>query len=201
MHSVVIVGSGFSGLGMAIALKKAGRHDFVILEKDYDLGGTWRDNTYPGCACDIPSHLYSFSFAPHPGWSRMYPRQQEIWDYLRRCADRYGLRPHIRYGVEVNSAEWDEGAAVWRLGTRAGDSYEARAVVLGVGALHVPAYPQIPGLERFAGPAFHSSRWDHGLDLTGKRVAVIGTGASAIQFVPPVAEQAARLDVYQRTPP
>src|SRR2546429_683038 len=110
MHSVVIVGSGFSGLGMAIALKKAGRHDFVILEKDDDLGGTWRDNTYPGCACDIPSHLYSFSFAPHPGWSRMYPRQQEIWDYLRRCADRYGLRPHIRYGVEVNSAEWDEGA-------------------------------------------------------------------------------------------
>ncbi|WP_443686085.1 flavin-containing monooxygenase [Nonomuraea cavernae] len=186
---------------MAIKLKEAGYHDFVILEKAPDLGGTWRDNTYPGCACDVPSHMYSYSFALNPDWSRMFSPQEEIWDYMRACVDRYGIAPHLRYGKRVVSLEYDDGARLWEVATADGETLRPHAVVSGIGALHIPSFPEIAGRERFAGPAFHSAAWDHSVDLTGKRVAVIGTGASAIQFVPQIASRAAKLTVFQRTPP
>ncbi len=196
---IAIIGAGFAGLCMAIKLKEAGYHDFVILEKAADLGGTWRDNTYPGCACDVPSPMYSFSFELNPGWSRMFSPQEEIWAYMRACADKYGVTPHFRFGVEVTGLEYDDDRNLWRVSTSTGEPITANAVVSGIGALHVPSFPDIPG--KFGGPAFHSAQWDHSVDLTGKRVAVIGTGASAIQFVPRVAEQAAELRLFQRTPP
>jgi cation diffusion facilitator CzcD-associated flavoprotein CzcO len=199
--AIVIIGSGFAGLAMAIRLKQAGFHRFVILEKDDDLGGTWRDNKYPGCACDVPSHMYSFSFNLNPAWSRMFAPQQEIWDYMRQCAAKYGITEHIRYGCAVERMEWDDAIGRWRIATAAGEMYTARAIVSGIGALHVPSIPEIPGADGFAGAAFHSAQWDRSCDLAGKRVAVVGTGASAIQFVPEIAKQAARVDVFQRTPP
>jgi cation diffusion facilitator CzcD-associated flavoprotein CzcO len=198
---LAIIGSGFAGLGMAIQLKKAGYDDFVILEKDDDLGGTWRDNRYPGCACDVPSHMYSFSYELNPDWSRMFAPQEEIWSYLRHCVDKYELWPHLRFGSAVESLEWDDEARHWRVEIADGTVLTPKAVVSGIGALHVPSLPSIPGAERFAGTMFHSARWDHSCDLRGKRVAVIGTGASAIQFVPHVAEEASSLRVFQRTPP
>ncbi|MFC4058172.1 flavin-containing monooxygenase [Planomonospora corallina] len=198
---ITIIGSGFAGLCTGIKLKEAGYHDFVILEKADELGGTWRDNTYPGCACDVPSHMYSFSFELNPRWSRMFSPQEEIWDYMRACAARHGLGPHLRFGKEVVSLEYDDAARHWRVGTADGETFTTNAVVSGIGALHIPSFPDIPGRERFRGPAFHSAGWDHSVDLTGKRVAVVGTGASAIQFVPEIAERAAHLTVYQRTAP
>ncbi|HLI38780.1 MAG TPA: NAD(P)/FAD-dependent oxidoreductase [Streptosporangiaceae bacterium] len=200
-HKIVIVGSGFSGLGMGIGLLRAGFGDFVILEKAAGLGGTWRDNRYPGCACDVPSPLYSFSHELNPDWTRLFAPQQEIWEYLRGCAAKYGLDARIRYGSRVESMEWDDAARLWTVRTANGGRYRAHAVISGAGALHLPSYPQIPGIDSFAGVAFHSSRWDHSVGLAGKRVAVIGTGASAVQLVPAVARQAARLMVFQRTPP
>jgi cation diffusion facilitator CzcD-associated flavoprotein CzcO len=197
---IVIAGAGFAGIGMGIALKKAGYHDFVILEKDGDLGGTWRDNQYPGCACDVPSPLYSYSYELNPSWTRVFAPQQEIWDYLRTCAAKYGVDAHMRYGCAVERTDWDDEARRWNIGTSQ-DSYQARAVVSAGGALHVPSYPDLPGAADFGGPVFHSSRWDRSVDLTGRRVAVIGTGASAIQFVPEIARQAGALTVFQRTPP
>jgi cation diffusion facilitator CzcD-associated flavoprotein CzcO len=197
----VIVGAGFSGLGMAVQLRKQGRDDFVILEKAEDVGGVWRDNTYPGCGCDIPSHMYSFSFEQNPAWTRAYSPQAEIWDYLRGVAKKYDLYHHIRFGQEMIGARWDADQHRWHVTTRSGDEFTGRFVVNGIGSLHQPNVPQLPGIERFAGPAFHSSQWDHDVDLRGKRVAVIGTGASAIQFVPHIAPEVARLDVFQRTPP
>jgi cation diffusion facilitator CzcD-associated flavoprotein CzcO len=198
---IVIIGSGFSGLCMAIALRKAGYRHFVILEKSADLGGTWRDNTYPGCACDVPSHMYSFSFELNPGWSRMFAPQHEIWEYVRHCASKYGITAHIRFGCSVESMEWDEVIGRWRIATAAGDVYTARAVVSGIGALHLPSIPEIPGADQFAGAAFHSARWDGSCGLSGQQVAVIGTGASAIQFVPQIARHAAQVYIFQRTPP
>lgn len=198
---IVIVGSGFSGIGMGIALKRAGFTDFVILEKGEDLGGTWRDNQYPGCACDVPSPLYSFSFELNPSWSRLFAPQREIWDYLRNCATKYGIDGHMRYGSRVEGMEWDDAARLWTVRTAAGGRYVAHAVVSGAGALHIPSYPNISGIDSFAGDAFHSSSWDQSCDLTGKRVAVIGTGASAVQIVPEIAGQAGQLTVFQRTPP
>jgi cation diffusion facilitator CzcD-associated flavoprotein CzcO len=198
---VAIVGAGFSGIGMAIQLKKAGRHDFVMLEEAAEVGGTWRENTYPGCACDIPSHLYSFSFEPNPNWSRHYPRQPEILDYLRHCTRKYQLTPHIRFNTRMVAARFDDGSATWQLTTGGGETITARAVVSALGPLHHPAIPQLPGLSRFRGATFHSARWDHDFDPAGKRIAVVGTGASAIQFVPELAGQARRLTVFQRTPP
>jgi cation diffusion facilitator CzcD-associated flavoprotein CzcO len=198
--AVVIIGTGFSGLGMAIALKKAGI-DFVVLEKADDVGGTWRENTYPGCACDIRSHLYSYSFEPKPDWSREFAPQEEILAYIRHCVDKYDLRGHIRFGAEVTGAEWDEPTATWQVTTADGGTVRGRALVAGMGPLHLPSVPEIPGLERFEGTAFHSATWDHDHDLTGKRVAVIGTGASAIQFVPRIAKRTGHLTVFQRTPP
>jgi cation diffusion facilitator CzcD-associated flavoprotein CzcO len=197
---IVIVGAGFGGLAMAIRLLATGRQDFLILEKAAGLGGTWHDNTYPGCACDIPSHLYSFSFAQHPGWTRHYASQAEILAYLEDVAARHRLHEKIRFNTSVASLSWDD-AGRWQITTSDGDTLSARVVVLGVGGLHIPRYPDIPGLETFAGPVFHSARWRHDVDLEGKRVAVIGSGASAVQIVPAIAPEVAHLSVFQRTPP
>ncbi|TQM80747.1 cation diffusion facilitator CzcD-associated flavoprotein CzcO [Saccharothrix saharensis] len=198
---VLIIGTGFSGLGMAIELKRTGKRDFVVLEKAADLGGTWRDNSYPGCACDVPSHMYSFSFELNPRWSRMFARQPEIWDYLKRVAEKYRLREHIRFNTKVSGARWDEDAKVWHVATEHGDTYTAKAVVAGVGALHIPNIPTLPGIEDFTGRTFHSAEWDHDYDLRGKKVAVVGTGASAIQFVPRIVDEVGGLTLFQRTPP
>lgn len=201
MLTAVIVGAGFSGLAAGIYLKRAGIQDFVILEKADRVGGTWRENTYPGAACDVPSHLYSYSFEPNPGWSRAYGGQAEILAYLEHCADTYNLRPHLKFGQHVDSARFSEDTGTWHVTTGTGERFEARALLLGNGALHLPALPDIPGLDTFRGKRFHSAQWDHDYDLAGKRVAAIGTGASAIQFVPQIAPKVAHLDVYQRTAP
>lgn len=198
---VAIIGSGFAGLGMAIRLKRAGMHDFVVMEKADAIGGTWRDNHYPGCACDIQSHVYSFSFAPNPNWTRMFAPQPEIHAYLRDCARRFGIEPHLRFGRELVHAGYDEAAQRWQLRFADGTSVSARVLISGMGGLSRAALPDIPGLGSFAGKAFHSQQWDHGFALEGKRVAVVGTGASAIQFVPQIAPRAARLALFQRTPP
>ncbi|MBK1785909.1 flavin-containing monooxygenase [Prauserella cavernicola] len=198
---VVIVGTGFSGLGMAIQLRKEGREDFVILEKADDVGGTWRDNTYPGCACDIQSHMYSFSFEQNPGWSRSFSPQPEIHDYMRRVARKYDLYRFVRFGQELTGARWDTDENRWYVSTAGGDEFVARHLVAGLGALHLPQIPELPGIERFEGPRFHSAEWDHDVDLSGKKVAVVGTGASAVQFVPQIAKDVAELTLFQRTPP
>ncbi|HEX2204695.1 MAG TPA: NAD(P)/FAD-dependent oxidoreductase [Longimicrobium sp.] len=197
---VAIIGSGFGGLGLALRLKRAGEDDFVVLERARDVGGTWRDNTYPGCTCDVPSHLYSFSFAPNPGWSHSFSRQPEIQAYLRRCAAEGGVLPHVRFGHEVRGAAWDDAAQRWTVET-SGGTLTASVLVMASGALSDPVIPGLPGLDRFRGVAFHSSRWNHDFDLTGKRVAVIGTGASAIQLVPAIQPVVGRMHVFQRTPP
>ncbi|EON24163.1 cyclohexanone monooxygenase [Nocardioides sp. CF8] len=197
---VAIIGSGFAGLAMAIRLKQAGEHNFVVLERADDVGGTWRDNTYPGCACDVPSNLYSFSFAPNPYWSRAFSPQAEIHEYLRETARRFGVLPHIAFGADVESAHWVDDDQEWIVETSAG-TVQTRILVSGAGPLSEPSYPDIPGLEDFAGKRFHSADWDHGHDLTGERVAVIGTGASAVQFVPHVQSRARHLTIFQRTPP
>jgi cation diffusion facilitator CzcD-associated flavoprotein CzcO len=199
-HRIVIVGTGFSGLGMAIRLRQEGEDDFVLLERAGDVGGTWRDNTYPGCRCDVPSHLYSFSFAPNPSWSSTFSPQPEILDYLRDCADRYGVMPHIRFHTELRGADWDEDSQLWRIETSQGE-LTADMLIAAQGPLSEPSYPDLPGLERFEGKTFHSARWDHEHDLEGERVAVIGTGASAIQFVPEIQPKVARMHVFQRTAP
>lgn len=197
----LIVGSGFAGLAMAIELRRQAQDDFAILERAGEVGGTWRDNHYPGCACDVQSHLYSFSFEQNPDWSRMFARQGEIWAYLRACADKYGLRPHLRFGADVVSARWDDAAQRWVVGTRDGRTFSGRVLVSGMGGLSNPAIPNLKGKDAFEGVQFHSAQWRHDVDLTGKRVAVIGTGASAIQFVPQIRKAAARVDLYQRTAP
>jgi cation diffusion facilitator CzcD-associated flavoprotein CzcO len=197
---VAVVGAGFSGLGTAIRLMQAGTDDFVVLERRDDLGGTWRDNTYPGCACDVPSHLYSFSFAPNPEWSRTFSGQTEIWDYLRRCADQHGVTERVRFGHEVLDAVWDEDERRWEVETSQG-SLRAQVLVLGTGGLSEPSIPDLPGLGSFEGAVFHSATWDHDHDLTGERVAVVGTGASAIQFVPQIQPRVGKLHLFQRTPP
>jgi cation diffusion facilitator CzcD-associated flavoprotein CzcO len=199
--AAIIVGAGFSGLCAGIQLKKAGIENFVILEKAHGVGGTWRDNTYPGAACDIPSHLYSYSFEPNPRWSRAYGGQPEILAYLEHCATKYGLRPQLKFGARVSKAEYDEPSGTWFVFTDDDRMYRARSLILGNGALHLPQIPDLPGLASFRGKSFHSARWDHDYDVTGKRVAVVGTGASAIQFVPEIAARVKQLDVYQRTPP
>ena len=202
--AVLVIGAGFGGLGMAIALAREGEHDVVLLEKGTDVGGVWRENTYPGAACDVPSHLYSFSFEPNPRWSRTYSPQAEILDYLRHCADKYAVRGKIRFGCEVTGAAFDEARALWRVEWRdaqgCAHAGHARALVSAVGLLSRPALPAVPGLATFGGPVFHSAQWRHDVALAGRRVAVIGTGASAIQFVPQIAREAAQLTVFQRTP-
>jgi cation diffusion facilitator CzcD-associated flavoprotein CzcO len=200
MTDVIVIGAGFGGIGTAIQLKRAGITDFAVLEKASDVGGTWRENAYPGCACDVPSHLYSFSYELNPAWSRVFAPREEIWEYLRHCVQKYQLEPHIQYGVRVDRLDWDDDQYVWHVTTATGDTLTAKAVVLATGPLHIPSYPDVPGRETFGGTSFHSSAWDSSCDLHGKRVAVVGTGASAIQFIPHVARQASKLYVFQRTP-
>jgi cation diffusion facilitator CzcD-associated flavoprotein CzcO len=197
---IAIAGAGFSGLGIAMKLQHAGVEDFVILERADDLGGTWRDNTYPGCACDIPSVLYSWTDEQNPRWSQAFAGQQEIWDYMRGVVARHDLTPHIRFNHEVREMRWDDGARRWEIDTSRG-RITANVAISAVGGLADPAIPAIPGLERFRGNAFHSARWDHDHDLTGREVAVIGTGASAIQLVPEIQPLVKRLHLFQRTPP
>ena len=197
--TVAIVGSGFAGIGMAASLLRAGITDIVLLERAADLGGTWRDNSYPGAACDVPSHLYSFSFAPNPGWSRSFSPQPEIWAYLRQVADKEGVTGKIRFGAEVTRARWDADGCLWRVETSTG-TLTTRFLVSATGPLSDPMIPDIPGLATFTGTVFHYATWDHDHDLAGRNVAVIGTGASAIQFVPQIQPLAARLTVFQRTP-
>jgi cation diffusion facilitator CzcD-associated flavoprotein CzcO len=193
---VVVVGAGASGIGAAVRLLEAGITDFVVLEKSSELGGTWRDNTYPGCACDVPSALYSYSFAPNPSWSRAFAGQAEIRTYLVDTARRHGVLPHLRCGVEMLRADWDPLRQLWSVETTDGP-IEARVLITATGPWHEPLIPTIPGT--FDGPVFHSSRWDHAVDLTGKRVAVIGTGASAVQFVPAIQPIVGSLQLFQRT--
>jgi cation diffusion facilitator CzcD-associated flavoprotein CzcO len=197
---VAVIGSGFSGLCMGIKLQQAGIANFAILEKDAVFGGTWRVNHYPGAACDVPSHLYSFSFAQNADWSRKFPPQAELLRYTEDLARRYGLLEHIRLDTALLAADYDAALGWWKLRTSQGE-LTARNLVIATGALSRPAAPPVPGLDNFRGKLFHSAHWDHGYDLRGKRVAVIGTGASAIQFVPAIAAQVAQLDLYQRTAP
>jgi cation diffusion facilitator CzcD-associated flavoprotein CzcO len=199
--SVVIIGTGFAGIGMAIELKRAGFENLVLLEKGADIGGVWRENTYPGAGCDIPSPYYSFSYEPNPDWPMRFSLRADIHDYLRRTADKYGVTPHIRFGSEVTGAAFDEDRGLWRVETGSGSVYEAAVLIPAVGQLSRPAWPNIPGRDSFAGKAFHSALWDHEVDLTGQRVAVIGTGASAIQFVPRIQPEVARLTLFQRSAP
>jgi cation diffusion facilitator CzcD-associated flavoprotein CzcO len=198
--TIAIVGGGFAGIGLAIALRKAGIESFTIYERAADVGGVWRDNRYPGAACDVPSRFYSFSFEPDYPWSEAYGRQPEIWEYIKRCVARHALAPKIRFGVNVLRATFDEAARKWRLETETGEHIEADVFVSAVGVFNNPVEPEIAGRESFAGPRFHSARWRHDLDLAGKRVAVIGTGASAVQFVPAIAPKVAQMHVFQRTP-
>ena len=198
---VVIVGAGFGGLGMAIHLKQRGFNTFTIFERAGDVGGTWRDNTYPGAACDIQSHVYSFSFEPNPMWSRMYAGQREILAYLRFCARKYGVLGDIRFNAAVTTVMFDEKARLWEVHASDGSVTHARAIVSATGGLSRPMTPDIPGLASFEGRAFHTAQWAHDVDLAGKRVAVVGTGASAVQIVPELAKTAAHLCVLQRTPP
>ncbi|MET0132973.1 MAG: NAD(P)/FAD-dependent oxidoreductase [Kibdelosporangium sp.] len=195
---IVVIGAGASGIGAAIQLKRRGMNDFVVLEKAHEIGGTWRDNTYPGCACDVPSALYSFSFAPNPEWSRAFATQPEIRRYLTDTASRYGVREHIRCGVQVLDARWNAATSRWDLATTEG-RHTAQILIAGTGPWHEPRIPDVPGLTDFPGEMFHSARWNHDYDLTGKRVAVIGTGASAVQFVPAIRPQVGTLHLFQRT--
>jgi len=198
---VIIVGAGISGLGLAITLRRAGHGDFIVLEKASDLGGTWRDNDYPGCASDVPAHIYSFSFAMDPDWPQRYGPQPKILQYLRGSAERFGVLGNIRFNTTVTSATFDPNKAQWIIDTESGTQYRASALVLAVGALHRPAIPDIPGLRSFTGSVFHTSAWDHDCELTDRSVAVIGTGASSIQIVPKIAPRVGRLYVFQRTAP
>jgi cation diffusion facilitator CzcD-associated flavoprotein CzcO len=197
---IAIIGGGFTGLGMGIRLRQVGIEEFEILERATSIGGTWRDNSYPGCAVDVQSHLYSYSFAPNPNWTHVYSPQEEIWDYITRCADEFGVNEHVRLGHEVVAADWDEERQVWLVDTSAG-SLEAQFLVSAMGPLSKRSLPKIPGLESFEGACFHSAAWDHGYDLAGKRVAVIGTGSSSAQLIPEIQPKVAKLLVFQRTPP
>ncbi|WP_405167777.1 flavin-containing monooxygenase [Nocardia sp. NBC_01499] len=197
---VLIIGSGFSGVGTAIRLSHEGYTDFLVLERGNDVGGTWRDNSYPGAACDVPSQLYSYSFALNPNWSRSFSKQPEIHRYIREVSERYGVRDKHIFGCEVTGARWNDAAGQWEVQTSQG-LFIADVVVAGAGPLSDPNLPDIKGIHTYEGEIFHSARWDHTADLQGKRVAVIGTGASAMQIVPSIAPEVAHLDVYQRTAP
>jgi cation diffusion facilitator CzcD-associated flavoprotein CzcO len=198
---VAVIGAGAGGVGLGILLRRAGIDDFVIFEKGDGVGGTWRVNTYPGAECDVPSHLYSFSFLLNPEWTKTFAGQPEILDYLERCASETGVVEHVRTSTAIESITWDAGDRRWRLRTEHGDDWTAQVVVSAVGMFNAPAYPDLAGLDDFAGPVMHSARWDADVDLAGRRVAVIGTGASAIQIIPAIAPTVGHLDVYQRSAP
>ena len=198
--TVAVIGAGFAGLGMAIRLKQRG-YPVAVFEKAAELGGVWRDNTYPGAACDVPSHLYSYSFEPEPHWSRRFGTQPEILAYLQRCARKHGVREHIRFGTGIAAADFDESTGTWTLTTDGGATHTADVVVSACGQLRIPSLPNLPGQDEFTGPSFHTARWDHSVDLTGKRVGVIGTGATAIQVVPSIVDHVGELTLFQRSPP
>lgn len=198
---VIVVGAGFSGLCMAAQLRREGEDSFLVLEKSAGVGGTWRDSIYPGCTSDIPSHLYSLSFVPKTDWSRLYPSQPELAGYLNEIVEKYDLRSNIRLNTKMESAAWDEARSLWIVRTGDGSEISAAVLVLAIGVLHVPALPRLNGIEKFEGVAFHSSEWRDGCQLSGKKVAVIGTGASAVQFVPEIAGQVDKLVIYQRNAP
>ncbi|MEB6479977.1 flavin-containing monooxygenase [Acinetobacter vivianii] len=198
-HRVIVIGGGFAGLGAAIKLKEAGIHDFILLEKADELGGVWRENTYPGCACDVPSALYSYSFEPNPSWSRVFAGQAEIKQYLQNTAQKYQVLPHVYFQHEALAASWSDQQQCWIVRTNQGE-FHAQFTIMACGPMHEPVIPDVNGLKDFKGEIFHSSRWRHDLDLTGKRVAVIGTGASAIQFIPQIQPLVKQLTVFQRTP-
>lgn len=200
-YAVAIVGTGFSGIGMAARLRSEHVTDFIVLERADRLGGTWRDNDYPGAACDVPSHLYSFSFEPSPHWSRSFAPQSEILTYLNHVATKYGVVPHVRFRSAVEGAEWDARENLWRLSIADGSVISARVVIAATGALSRPAEPELSGRSTFQGPAFHTAAWNHSFEFEGKTVAVIGTGASAIQVVPALAPRVKALKLFQRTPP
>ena len=203
-HAVAIIGAGFAGVGLAHLLQQSGRQDVVVLERAAEVGGTWRDNTYPGAQCDVPAHLYSYSFAPNPDWTRTYADGAEIQQYLRDCADRFGIRPRLRLNTTVTGVCWNTAANRWRLTTTGPDGdgvLTASVVVVASGLLSEPSVPDLEGLGTFRGETFHSGAWRHEVPLDGRRVAVIGTGASAVQFVPAIAPSAEHVSVFQRTPP
>lgn len=198
--AIAILGAGAAGLCMGMQLKKAGISSFTLYEKADRVGGTWRDNSYPGAGCDVPSHLYCFSFEPKPDWRQKFAEQQEIQRYLERCADKHGLLPHIRFNTEIASARFDEEAGLWRITTGAGEALTANVLITASGQLNRPHFPDIDGLDSFEGARFHSARWDHAHDLTGETVAVIGSGASAVQLIPRIAPRVKKLHVFQRSP-
>jgi len=200
-HEILIIGTGFAGIGMGVKLRSLGITDFAILEQADGVGGTWRDNHYPGAACDVESLLYSFSFEPNPRWSRMFAEQTEILAYLNHVTDKYGVRPHIRFGCKVESAHWNDRRGVWRVTLTDGRSFSGKVLVAASGGLSRPALPEIAGHGEFRGAQFHTARWNHDFDLAGKTVAVVGTGASAIQVVPAIAPKVKALKLFQRTPP
>lgn len=199
-YEALIVGAGFSGLGLGIQLHRMGIYDFVIADREADVGGTWHVNTYPGLAVDIASPTYSFSFEPNPYWSRLYAPGAELKKYAQHVARKYGLTPHLRFGWSIEQAEWDAGAGAWRLHVAGRDPVTARMLIVATGFLSQPKRPDIKGLDSFAGKVIHTAQWDHAYDLTGKRAAVIGTGATAVQLLPKIALLLAQMDVYQRTP-
>lgn len=197
--SIIIIGAGFGGLGMALELLRSGIDDFTIVERADDLGGVWRENTYPGAACDVPSPLYSWSFEPRSDWPRRFSEQADIHEYMRGVVAKYGVERHIRFGTEITDAEFDEAAGNWQVRTADGDTLTADVLISAVGQLSRPALPNIPGIETFTGAAFHSAEWNHDIDLTGKRIACIGTGASAIQYIPRIQPKAEHLTLFQRS--
>lgn len=197
---VAIIGAGFAGIGTAIRLRQKGIDDFAVFERGTRVGGTWRDNTYPGAACDIPSRLYSYSFAPNPDWSHTYSGSREILDYIESMVDDFGLRDRIRFGHNISGVTFDEANSVWDIAVTGRDPVRARAVVVASGPLANASFPRIPGIDDYQGHKIHSARWDHDYDFTGKRVAVVGTGASAVQIVPELVRRAEAVKVFQRTP-
>ncbi|MBV1873718.1 MAG: NAD(P)/FAD-dependent oxidoreductase [Gammaproteobacteria bacterium] len=197
---IVIIGSGFAGIGMGIQLIKSGIKSFIIIEREAEIGGTWRDNTYPGCACDVPSYVYSFSFEPNPNWSRMFSGGNEIQNYLLACVEKYGLREHMQFNTSVVEANYQDEKGIWHVSTSDNKVLKARAVVSAVGGLTDPGLPDFEGLEDYKGEIFHTARWNHDYDLKGKKVAVIGTGCSAVQVIPNIASDVEQLTVFQRTP-
>ena len=201
MHKVhiAIVGAGIGGLCAAIKLLESGENSLVVLERSSEVGGTWRDNVYPGCACDVPSHLYSFSFEPNTEWSRPYPQQPEIQDYLLRVTEKYGLRRYIQFNGDVQALRWSSELEAWQIDIAGTPSIEAKHIILATGPLNKPLIPALPGLASFEGRSFHSSEWRHDIDLHAKQVVIVGTGASAVQFVPEVARVAEQVTVFQRT--
>ena len=197
---VAILGAGISGLGMAVNLLRAKNTSFLIFEKNEGVGGTWRENTYPGLCCDVPSHFYSFSFAMNPDWSKTYPEQYEILDYLEGIADKFKIRPYIKFNAKVLEAKYNEDENLWNVSLESGEIYKAKTLVSGLGQLNRPKWPEIRGIETFKGHSFHSAQWDHDYELKGKKVAVIGNGPSAIGFIPIIAKEVENLTVFQRTP-